>query len=104
MRYRNTRTGRIVDLAPEEAKAAGIPSPHRPPARGPRWVPVDDEPQGDTTGDDGDDQADGDKTAPRPAEVRAWAREQGIDVPARGKVPPEIIERYLEAREESAEG
>lgn len=100
MRYRNTRTGRIVDLAPEEAKAAGIPSPHRPPARGPRWVPVDDEPQGDTTGD----QADGDKTAPRPAEVRAWAREQGIDVPARGKLPPEIVERYLEAREESAEG
>ena len=28
------------------------------------------------------------------AVVRAWAKEQGIDVPARGKIPAAVVERY----------
>ncbi|RLV54602.1 Lsr2 family protein [Aeromicrobium phragmitis] len=27
-------------------------------------------------------------------EVRAWAKEQGIDVPARGRIPADILEKY----------
>jgi hypothetical protein len=33
---------------------------------------------------------------PTSAEVRAWAREQGIDVPARGRIPASVIQRYQE--------
>lgn len=33
---------------------------------------------------------------PTNAEVRAWAREQGIDVPARGRIPAGVIKRYRE--------
>ncbi|GLZ48767.1 hypothetical protein Acsp06_49520 [Actinomycetospora sp. NBRC 106375] len=38
-------------------------------------------------------------TAPEPstAEVRAWARDQGIDVPDRGRLRPEVWARYREA-------
>jgi hypothetical protein len=38
-------------------------------------------------------------TAPRPptAEVRAWARAAGIDVPDRGRLRPDVWERYREA-------
>lgn len=34
---------------------------------------------------------------PKAAVVRAWARKQGLDVPARGKLRPEIVEDYLAA-------
>ncbi|MFD1860320.1 histone-like nucleoid-structuring protein Lsr2 [Aeromicrobium camelliae] len=27
-------------------------------------------------------------------EVRAWAKEQGIEVPARGRIPAEVLEKY----------
>ncbi|WP_433419324.1 histone-like nucleoid-structuring protein Lsr2 [Microtetraspora malaysiensis] len=30
-------------------------------------------------------------------DVREWAREQGIEVPARGKVPDEVIEQFIVA-------
>lgn len=84
MRFRNTVTGRVVDLTPEEARAAGVPSPHRAPRRGPRWVSLE-EPE---TGKSG---------RPKRADVRAWAKEQGIDVPAKGKIPDDVVDRYLEA-------
>ncbi|MFC1408944.1 Lsr2 family protein [Streptacidiphilus sp. N1-12] len=32
---------------------------------------------------------------PNPVEVRAWAAAQGIDVAPRGRVPAEVIEKYL---------
>lgn len=32
--------------------------------------------------------------------VRAWAAEQGIDVPARGKLPADLVERYQAAHAE----
>jgi hypothetical protein len=36
-------------------------------------------------------------TGPKPADVRAWARDQGIDVPVRGKLPVELVSRYVAA-------
>lgn len=36
--------------------------------------------------------------APAPKDVRAWAAEQGIDVPARGKPPEAVVEQYLAAQ------
>jgi hypothetical protein len=40
--------------------------------------------------------------APEPsaADVRAWAAEQGIEVPARGKLPGDVVERYRAATAE----
>jgi hypothetical protein len=40
------------------------------------------------------DLADAPATEPSTAEVRAWARAQGIDVPDRGRLRPEVWERY----------
>ncbi|WP_067181836.1 histone-like nucleoid-structuring protein Lsr2 [Microtetraspora niveoalba] len=42
-------------------------------------------------------------------DVREWAREQGLEVPVRGKVPDEVVERFIvahpdaDAREPAAE-
>jgi hypothetical protein len=36
---------------------------------------------------------------PAPKDVRAWARDQGIDVPARGKVPDDVVEQYKAAQD-----
>jgi len=33
--------------------------------------------------------------APSDAEIRAWAKEEGIDVPARGKLAKDIVDLYL---------
>lgn len=43
--------------------------------------------------------------APKPstAEVRKWAREQGLDVPARGPVPTDLIDGYIAATTEDGE-
>lgn len=35
---------------------------------------------------------------PNPVEVRAWAATQGIEVAARGRIPAEVVERYLTAK------
>ncbi|KAA9374469.1 Lsr2 family protein [Microbispora cellulosiformans] len=35
-------------------------------------------------------------------DVREWAREQGLEVPARGKVPDEILERFVAAHPDAA--
>lgn len=40
----------------------------------------------------------GDQPEPAAADVRAWAQAQGIDVPARGKLSAELIERYKALR------
>jgi len=85
MRFRNTRTGRVVDLDPEAARRAGIPGKHRPPRSGPRWVSAED-----------DGQAAGD-AEPKPADVRAWAKAEGLDVPPRGNLSAEIVDRYKAA-------
>ena len=35
---------------------------------------------------------------PKPAVVRAWARQQGHDVADKGRIRPELVEAYLAAR------
>ncbi|WP_055482658.1 histone-like nucleoid-structuring protein Lsr2 [Sphaerimonospora mesophila] len=35
-------------------------------------------------------------------DVREWAREQEVEVPARGKVPDEVIERFIAAHPDAA--
>lgn len=37
-------------------------------------------------------------------DVREWAREQGVEVPARGKVPDEVIERFIAVHPDAAAG
>ncbi len=32
-----------------------------------------------------------------PREVRLWAKEQGIEVPSRGRLPQEIVDKFLAA-------
>ncbi|MEU2340062.1 histone-like nucleoid-structuring protein Lsr2 [Streptomyces sp. NPDC013172] len=39
------------------------------------------------------------QTKPEPKAVRAWAAENGIDVPARGKIPDTVYEQYAAAQE-----
>lgn len=39
-------------------------------------------------------------TGPSLKAVRAWAKAEGIDVPARGKLPDEVIARYQAAHEQ----
>ncbi|WP_433498162.1 Lsr2 family DNA-binding protein [Sphaerimonospora sp. CA-214678] len=35
-------------------------------------------------------------------DVREWAREQGVEVPARGKVPDEVVERFIAAHPDAS--
>ena len=35
---------------------------------------------------------------PKPADVRAWAKSAGLDVPARGKLPADVVEAYKQAQ------
>lgn len=39
------------------------------------------------------------EAGPKAADVRRWAREQGIEVSARGKVSPEVVAAYEAAQE-----
>jgi hypothetical protein len=36
---------------------------------------------------------------PSPAEIRAWARTQGIEVSDRGRIPADVVRRYLDDRD-----
>jgi len=36
---------------------------------------------------------------PAPKAVREWATEQGLDVPARGRLPEDVVEAYQRAHE-----
>lgn len=42
-------------------------------------------------------------TGPDPSKVRAWARETGIEVNDKGRVPHSVVARYLKAQEETAD-
>lgn len=35
---------------------------------------------------------------PTPADVRAWAKDQGVDVAAKGVIPNDVLEQYKAAR------
>lgn len=39
----------------------------------------------------------GKRQGPAPADVRAWARENGHEVPDRGRIPAELVDAYREA-------
>lgn len=92
-KYRNTRTGRVVDV-PDQAPTRT----HRPKRdkqwaininqldRSQRWERVD-----------GPAPDEGGEPEPKPAEVRKWAKENDIEVPARRPLPDEVIEQYKEA-------
>lgn len=41
----------------------------------------------------------GDKARPDAKSVRAWAKEQGMDVPAKGRIPDEVVNAYQDAHE-----
>lgn len=43
------------------------------------------------------DAADAKSTAPKPAEIREWARSRGYEVGSKGKLPQHIVEHYWEA-------
>ena len=42
----------------------------------------------------GKSKAGSNSSGPNPREVRAWAVEQGYEVPARGRIPAEVTEAY----------
>lgn len=46
-------------------------------------------------------EAEGDLAAPVAAEVRAWARDNGLDVSDRGSIPAVVLEQYEAARQEN---
>ncbi|MDN5896333.1 MAG: Lsr2 family protein [Nocardioides sp.] len=41
-------------------------------------------------------------SAPRPADVREWALENGISVAERGRLSTSLVERYLAAQEQAS--
>lgn len=42
------------------------------------------------------------RTGPEPKAVREWAKEQGIEVPDRGRIPAEVSEQYAAAHPDAA--
>lgn len=61
---------------------------------------VEDEPEGEAETEPASpaDTADT-PSAPAPKDVRAWAAEQGIEVPARGKLPQDVVDAYTAAQQ-----
>lgn len=91
IKYRNTKTGRIVYIDAEDPRVPQLDA-------GKRWERLDSvqpepepEPEWSLESERGDDE-------PTPAEVRAWARENDLDVPSRGRLSPEVVEQYKAAR------
>jgi hypothetical protein len=87
-RYRNVKTGEEVDVSADPPKPGrGVPSAKQHGIilvkleQSKRWQRVDSEGKG-----------------PKPSDVRAWAKAEGIDAPARGKLPDELVEQYLAAQ------
>jgi hypothetical protein len=90
-RFRNTRTGRVADVPDEAPTRTSRPKRDKQWAvviagldRSARWERVGKSAPAATSG-------------PSTAKVRAWAREEGLDVPARGPMPDDVVERYTAA-------
>jgi hypothetical protein len=89
-RFRNTRSGRVVDVPDLPTTRLGHPKRDKMWAeklagmqRSRRWERVEaDEPIATVA----------------PADVRAWARAQGIEVSVRGKLPDELVDQYVAAQ------
>jgi hypothetical protein len=95
--YRNTRTGRVVDVPHEPTTRTHRPKRDRQWSdnltkldRSKRWERVEP------------GQADQSPSPKRPkaADVRAWAEAEGIDLPDRGRVPDEVVEQYQAAHDD----
>lgn len=78
----------VLEFPPDDADSAPEPSVPEP---GPTPDEVPPSPDDQTPTPDPD--------APRPAakDVRAWAKREKIDVPARGPLPDDVVERYQAA-------
>lgn len=94
--FNNTRTGRVVEVPDEAPTRRNRPKRDRQWSgkinrmdRSKRWRRVDIE----TAAAAADDEP-----KPKAADVRAWAKEQGLDVPAKGKLPDELVEAYRAAQ------
>lgn len=93
--YRNTRTGRLVDLDEGDSRIPELD-------RGTRWERVGAAVRLVPVGSSGfnieTDQPPETKTdEPSAADVRAWAREHDIDVPSMGRLPAALVEQYKAA-------
>jgi hypothetical protein len=89
-RFRNTRTGRVVDVPDLPTTRTAHVKRDKQWAdkltgmqRSRRWERVEDT----------------EPTGPSPADVRAWARAQGIEVTTRGKLPVELVAQYVAAQD-----
>lgn len=56
-----------------------------------------DLPEGSGPAEHDDDDGDDDKPEPSAAEMRRWAKSERIAVPARGRLPDDVIDRYKAA-------
>lgn len=61
------------------------------------------EPQGEDTPEDAPklpEPSEGQEKRPEPSVVRAWAKENGVEVSAKGRVSDEVYKQYAEAHKE----
>ena len=66
------------------------------------WAPYPVDFPAPVEGGNGDGDGDGTSTspvAPAPKDVRAWAKAEGIEVPARGPLPETVVAQYMAAQE-----
>jgi hypothetical protein len=98
--YKNSRTGRVVDVPAEAPTRRNRPKRDKQWSqklnqmdRSRRWQRLDAAPA------DPEPESDPDPVGDEPAakDIRAWAKEQGIEVPARGKLAPELVEQLKAA-------
>lgn len=78
----------MVHFEVDDSESEKTEAPKAPPAPEPS-PPAQDEPKAQQPAE------------PAPKDVRAWAAEQGIDVPARGKLPENVVQQYQAAHTEA---
>lgn len=98
--FKNKQTGQLVSCpAPQDAPV------RREQPRAHRIARFDASPDWERVEEDieAHDEGNGDLSAsdePAAVDVRAWAKEQGLDVPARGKLSADVIDAYKAAHSE----
>jgi Lsr2 len=71
-----------------------------PPAPGPAPERADLGPTPENTAEPAPEPPAKPSSEPSPQDVRAWAAEQGIKVPARGRLSDEVVQAYLRAHQD----
>lgn len=99
----NRRDGRgwvLADSAPEPEPTAEVDeAPSETPSIVPK--PTAETDAGSGTGTEAEQSSNDEPSAveptPKPSDaaVRAWAREAGLEVPARGRVPADLVDAYV---------